>query len=331
MSASNGFKYYAYILVYVEDILIIDKTPLSFMEMIKGKFTVKPESIIEPTSYLGADLSKVHFEDRSFAWLMGSANYVGKVVKNVKKALERDGFEFNRKLSDIRYSPKQPYTTASYCPEMDTSALCNDKQVTFYQNLIGILRWIVELGRIDIAYEVSKLSSYLVEPRTGHIIQAVHIFKYLDIHRKTELALDPKYQYFELPEAVINRRSLMKDMYPDAKEDIPSNAPEPCGNAVQINCFVDSDHAGDKVTRQSQTGILLYCNSAPIIWYSKRQSTCETSTFGSEFVALRIATELVISLRYKLRMFGIPIMGEANMFCDNEAVYKNSSFAESTL
>ena len=61
---------------------------------------------------------------------------------------------------------------------------------------------------------------------------------------------------------------------------------------------------------------------------AKRQSTCETSTFGSEFVALRIATELVISLRYKLRMFGIPIQSEANMFCDNEAVYKNSSLAE---
>ena len=105
MSASNGFKYYAYILVYVDDILIIDKTPLNFMEMIKEKFTVKPESIIEPTSYLGADLSKEHFDDGSFAWLMGSANYVGKVVKNAKKALERDGFEFNKKLSGVRYSP----------------------------------------------------------------------------------------------------------------------------------------------------------------------------------------------------------------------------------
>ena len=123
----------------------------------------------------------------------------------------------------------------------------------------------------------------------------------------------------------------MKEKYPDAEEDLPLNAPEPRGNPIQINCFVDSDHAGDRITRRSQTGILLYCNSAPIVWYSKRQSTCETSTFGSEFVALRIATELVISLRYKLRMFGIPIQGEANMFCDNEAVYKNSSFAESTL
>ncbi|GFH48973.1 Blackbeard [Chaetoceros tenuissimus] len=95
--------------------------------------------------------------------------------------------------------------------------------------------------------------------------------------------------------------------------------------------FVDSDHAGDKVTRRSQTGILLYLNSAPIIWYSKRQATVESSTFGSEFVALRIASELIISMRYKLRMMGVPIEGPTHVFCDNEAVYKNSSIAHSTL
>ena len=57
----------------------------------------------------------------------------------------------------------------------------------------------------------------------------------------------------------------------------------------------------------------------------------EISTFGAEFVALQIATELIISFRYKLRMFGIPVMGYSNVFCDNESVYKNVAFAESTL
>ena len=78
-------------------------------------------------------------------------------------------------------------------------------------------------------------------------------------------------------------------------------------------------------------GILIYANRVSIFWYSKRQNTVESSTFGSEFVALRIASELIISLRYKLRMFGIPILGSANVFCDNESVYRNASFAESTL
>ena len=61
------------------------------------------------------------------------------------------------------------------------------------------------------------------------------------------------------------------------------------------------------------------------------KTTVESSTFGSEFVALRVASELIISLRYKLRMFGIPIIGPTTVFCDNESVYNNATFAESTL
>ena len=76
---------------------------------------------------------------------------------------------------------------------------------------------------------------------------------------------------------------------------------------------------------------MIYINKAPISWFSKRQTTIESSTFGSEFVALRLATEQIISLRYKLRMFGIPIDHDANVFCDNEAVFKNASIAESRL
>ena len=145
--------------------------------------------------------------------------------------------------------------------------------------------------------------------------------------KKNEIAFDPAYHDVDFIWAK-ERISKMKEMYPDAKEELPPNAPKPRGKPVQVNCFVDSDHAGDRKTRRSQTGIILYCNSAPIIWYSKRQATVESSTFGSEFVALRIAAELIISLRYKLRMFGIPVMGEANVFCDNNSVYTNASFSE---
>ena len=78
-------------------------------------------------------------------------------------------------------------------------------------------------------------------------------------------------------------------------------------------------------------GILIFINKAPIQWYSKRQASVEASTFGAEFCAARVATEMIESLRYKLRMFGIPIDGPANVYCDNEAVYKNTSIPESTL
>ena len=64
---------------------------------------------------------------------------------------------------------------------------------------------------------------------------------------------------------------------------------------------------------------------------SKRQNTVEISTFASEFVALRVAKELVESLAYKLRMFRIPIDGPAIFFCDDEAGVHIASFSESTL
>jgi hypothetical protein len=72
-----------------------------------------------------------------------------------------------------------------------------------------------------------------------------------------------------------------------------------------------------------QTGILLFVKKAPVIWYSKRQNSVEDATFGSEFVALRQAKNMIVAMGYKLRSFGVEIDGPTNVFCDNEAVTKN--------
>lgn len=159
----------------------------------------------------------------------------------------------------------------------------------------------MEVGRLDIGYEVSALFKFLVCPRTGHLLQALHISKYLEIHKENDLAFDPLYHYVDSDETIKERVASMRDLYCDAVEDLPPNVPKQRGNA-----------------RISQTGILLYYNSAPTTLFSKRQNTVESSTFGSEFVALRVASEMILSVRYKLRMFSIPIDGPANVFCDNE-------------
>ena len=70
---------------------------------------------------------------------------------------------------------------------------------------------------------------------------------------------------------------------------------------------------------------------SPISWFSKKQNTVETSTFGSEYVALRITIEKVISLRYKLRMMGVSIDGSANIFMDNESVIKSGINPDTVL
>jgi hypothetical protein len=121
------------------------------------------------------------------------------------------------------------------------------------------------------------------------------------------------------------------EFYPGACEPVPPNAPELRGRSITMSCFVDADHAGCRVSRRSHSGVLIYLNRAPIIWFSKRQNTVESSTFGSEFVAMKQAVELVEGLRYKLRMMGVEVDGPTNVFCDNEAVVSNTTRPESTL
>ena len=117
----------------------------------------------------------------------------------------------------------------------------------------------------------------------------------------------------------------------DLKEEIPPNMPKPHGESMTMRVYVDSDHAGDQVTRRSRTGFVVFLNNAPIYWFSKKQGSCETSTFGSEFVAMKQATEYVRGLRYKLRMLGIPVEDPAFVFGDNQSVLANTSNPASTL
>jgi len=227
----------------------------------------------------------------------------------------------------LRGKPNTPMQT-NYRPELDVTPILGPDQANYYQSLIGVLRWAVELGRIDIHIDVSLLSSHLAQPRVGHLNQALHIFSYLKHHINSHLVFDPNY-------VVWNNADFHEydwtDFYHEAKEAIPPNAPEPRGRAVQINAFVNADHAGNRITRRSHTGILIYLNRAPITWYSKAQNTIESSTFGSEFIAMRILVDMLESLRYKLRMLGIPIDGAANVFCDNNSVVINLIVPTSTL
>jgi hypothetical protein len=95
--------------------------------------------------------------------------------------------------------------------------------------------------------------------------------------------------------------------------------------------FVDSDHSGDLLTRHLRTGVLIYFNRSPILWYSKKQNGIEPSTFGSEFMGLKIATDLVMGLRYKCRMMGVPLDGLTIMRVDNQSFVNNTTNPSSVL
>jgi hypothetical protein len=132
-------------------------------------------------------------------------------------------------------------------------------------------------------------------------------------------------------ESAFNNGADWKEFYGEVQEELPPKMPKPWGQRVTISAFIDANHAGNKVTRCLHTGIIIYVQNAPILWYSKRQNTVEVATFGSEMVALRICKELIVAICYKLRMFGVEDDGPANVFCDNHGVVKNVSILELTL
>lgn len=94
---------------------------------------------------------------------------------------------------------------------------------------------------------------------------------------------------------------------------------------------MDADHAHDQVTRRSVSGILVFANNTLVRAYSKRQRTVETSTYGSELVASRIATEVAMEYRYALRSLGVEVDGPAMMYGDNNAVVLNTTLPSSQL
>jgi hypothetical protein len=131
---------------------------------------------------------------------------------------------------------------------------------------------------------------------------------------------------------MIQMHSLrLTEFYGDVEEEMPPQMPEPLGSSINMTAFVDANHAGNVVTHRSHTGIIIYLQNTPIVWHSRRQNTVETSTFGSEFVALRCARDVIVALRYKLRMFGVPMEGPTKVLCDNQGVVKNASIPESVL
>jgi hypothetical protein len=318
----DHFEYYEYVLIYVDDIMCISHDPKGTMDKIDHFFPMKPGSVAEPDLYLGAKISKVTLDNGVHAWAMSSSKYVQEAVRNVENwiVMNRPNFHLPTKVT----APIQ----RGYRPECDVSPELGPEDSSYYASIIGILRWAVELGRFDITTEISMLAAHLALPREGHLMQAFHAFAYLKIRHSPRMAFDPTYP------VVDEERFKEVDwsvQYGEIKEAMPPKMPQPRGKEVVLRCYVDSDHAGDVVTRRSRTGYLIFMNGAPIDWYSKKQGSVETSTFGSEFVANKMAMEKNRGLRYKLRMMGVPISGPTYGFGDNMSVIHNVTKPESTL
>ena len=179
----DGTTYWEYILTYVDDVLCISHNPKETMNDIQKKFKLKNDKIEEPSVYLGASLTKMTNVNNNECWAMSSDQYCQAAVKNVETTLEKK----NLRLPSKCLTP----LSNGYRPEMDVTQELKADGVQHYPELIGILWWAVEIGRVDISLEVSLLSQHLALPRQGHLEQVIHIFGYLKVHKKLRIMFDP--------------------------------------------------------------------------------------------------------------------------------------------
>ena len=151
---------------------------------------MKNDSIGPPKVYLANKISKVLLENCVLAWVLSSSQYVQLAVSNVEDYLQKTG----EKLPSWASTPFPP----NYCPEIYTTRELNPTKASYYQSLIGILRWVVELGRKDITCEVSQMASMMALPKEWHLKTLLHIFGHLKAHHNAELVLDPLVPDFDM-------------------------------------------------------------------------------------------------------------------------------------
>jgi hypothetical protein len=316
----DGHKYYAYMLLYVDDCLCIHHDGVSALKELDHYFKMKKGSIGNPDIYLGAKLKEMVMPNGVRAWAMSPAKYVKEATNNVEARLLKEGRRLPRRAT-------APFPTG-YAPELDTSPELNAADANHYQSEIGILRWMVEIGRVDIITEVSTLASHLALPREGHLDAVYHIFAYLKSKANSRMVFDPSYPTIDMSSF---KKCDWRNFYGSAKEALPLNAPAPRGKDVDLRLYVDSSHADDKLTRRSRSGYFIFINSSPVNWLSRKQGTVETAVFGAEFVAMKQGVEAMRGLRYKLRMMGVPFEGPTYVYGDNMSVIHNTQRPESTL
>ena len=115
-----------------------------------------------------------------------------------------------------------------------------------------------------------------------------------------------------------------KSVYGEVKELLPEDAPRSLGKEVVTISYHDANLYHNVITGRSVTGIIHFVNKTPIDWYSKKQSTVETATYGSEYVSAKTCVEQIMDLRNTLRYLGVSVKKKSFMFGDNRSVVDSS-------
>ena len=133
------------------------------------------------------DFERKETPEKVLTW--GSKTYI-------ERCLQRYQTMYGKLPRANYFAPLEPKDS----PELDTSELCDEKEIKEYQSLMGMLQWTVTLGRIDVMCAVMTMSRFRGAPRVGHLKRVKRIFGYLRNFKKTAIKFRtdvPDYSDFE--------------------------------------------------------------------------------------------------------------------------------------
>ena len=84
--------------------------------------------------------------------------------------------------------------------------------------------------------------------------------------------------------------------YSNSEEDFPAEGPEPKGKRVVLTHYYDANLMHNVLSGKLVTGVFHLMNLTPLQWYSKKQATVETATYGAEFLAARTCIEQIVDI-----------------------------------
>ena len=176
MTKTNGERYYSYIINCVYDVLDISEEAGPILAHIGEYFKLKAGSVCPPTNYLGTKLHFTRLLNGVAACGVSPSQYVQEATKCCKKHVDKI---FKGKYIWFGKAPN-PFVM-NYDPCTDISTVCTANKVSYFQSLIGVMRWMVEIGRIDIATEISFFSSHMVIPQEVHLEADICVMSYFHL------------------------------------------------------------------------------------------------------------------------------------------------------
>jgi len=247
---SDEYNGYDYIATHVDDIIIAAKDPSKYMAMIEQEFSVRDLSD-SPDYYLGNNLKKVRD-----CFHVSCTKYIKEVLHH-----------YQMKYGTIK-KESIPISSKVH-PELDDTDYASESEHKEFQHIIGVCQWLIVAGRFDINYAMSSLSQYSMAPRKGHLELARKIFGYLKKYPKRGYKINPEPPTFAIGYKPMEIKADFGHQYSYFHEELDPRFPEPLLKELDITSFIDANHAHDKVTGRSITGIITMVGSTPVIWESK--------------------------------------------------------------